>query len=184
MEKRNRIIVLAVPVIVVLLGLVVYQYGYEKVHTEMASIREMQISKTKTLEKYIAVISEKLFLEGRLGSLKEKRKADVSKTITGETSSLAANTLEDIVKGIITGRGGSISSERVEKPEDYGKFKTVNVSMDIVLPDTRALSDVIYGIETRTPYIIIKELDVRVRNFREPRDLMVKLRVAALTEGK
>ena len=56
--------------------------------------------------------------------------------------------------------------------------------MDIVLPDTRALSDVIYGIETRTPFIVIKELDSRVRNFKEPRELMVKIRVAALTGGK
>lgn len=56
--------------------------------------------------------------------------------------------------------------------------------MDVVLPDTRALSDVVYSIETRTPYIIVKELDTRVRNLREPRDLMVKLSVAALTRGR
>jgi hypothetical protein len=46
------------------------------------------------------------------------------------------------------------------------------------------LSDVLYAIETRTPHFIVKEVDVRVRNFREPRELMVKLRVSALTIGK
>lgn len=75
-------------------------------------------------------------------------------------------------------------SERVEKTDDLGKLKVVNVAMDISMPDIRALSDVIYNIETRTPYITINELDIRVRNFKEPKELMVKLRVAALTLGK
>ena len=184
MEHRNRIIAFAVPVIIVLLGLVAYQYGYEMVRGEMTSIKEMQIAKTKTLEKYVSIIAEKPILESKLAALKERIKADSSKIIDAQTPSLAANTLEDTVKSIVTGRGGSISSERVERPEDLGKFKVVNVTMDIVLPDTRALSDVIYGIETRTPFIVIKELDSRVRNFKEPRELMVKIRVAALTGGK
>ena len=184
MEKRNRLLKLAAPLIVVLLALVAYEYGYEGVHGEMASLKEMQLAKTKTLEKHISIISERPALENRLAALKEKRKADDSKIVDAQTPALAAATLVDTTKSIITGRGGSITSERVEKPDDLGKFKVVNVSVDMTLPDTRALSDVIYNIETRTPYIIIKELDARVRNFREPRDLMVRLRVAALTGGK
>ncbi|MDD5008715.1 MAG: GspMb/PilO family protein [Syntrophorhabdaceae bacterium] len=184
METRSKIIKFAIPAIVVLFGLVIYQYGYIKIRAEMSSVREMQVMKSRTLEKYITIISERPLIEARLASSKEQRKADDAKIIEGQTYSLSANTLEDIVKGIITGRGGSISSERVEKPDDLGAFKVVNVSMDVVLPDTRALSDIIYSIETRTPYIIIKELDVRARNIREPRELMVKLRIAALTGGK
>ena len=184
MEKRNRILGYAVPFIIVLVILVAYDYGYEKISTEMASIKETQLAKTKTLQKYMTIISEKPALESKLAALKEKRKADESKIIDAQTPSLAANTLEDTVKSMITGKGGSISSERVEKPEDLGKFKVVNVTMDVVLPDARALSDIIYNIETRTPYIVVKELDTRVRNFKEPRELMVKLRIAALTGGK
>ncbi len=184
MEKRSNILIFAIPVVVVLVGLLIYQYGYEEVQTEMASVRDMQATKMRTLQKYVTIIAEKPELETKLATLKEKRKADESKMIEAQTASLAANSLEDTVKGIVTGRGGSISSERVEKPDDFGKFKIVNVSMDIVVPDTRALNDIVYGIETRTPYIVIKELDARVRNFREPRDLMVKLRLSALTGGK
>ncbi len=184
MEQRSRLLKFAIPVIVVLFVLVAYQYGYERIRAEMSSVREMQVMKVRTLEKYITVIAERPLIEARLASSKEQRKADDAKIIEGQTYSLSANTLEDIVKGIITGRGGSISSERVEKPDDLGAFKVVNVSMDVVLPDTRALSDVIYGIETRTPYIVVRELDVRARNIREPRELTVKLRIAALTGGK
>jgi hypothetical protein len=184
MERRNRLVRFAIPLIVALLALVAYEYGYDGVRGEMAALRELQLAKTKTLEKHISIISEKPTLENTLALLKEKRKADDSKIIDAQTPALAAATLVETTKGIITGRGGSITSERVEKPDDLGKFKVVNVSVDMTLPDTRALSDVIYNIETRTPYIVIKELDARVRNFREPRDLMIRLRVAALTGGK
>ena len=185
MEKKNsRLLVFAIPFGIVLLGLVIYQYGFEEVRKERASIKEMQMAKWKTLTKSIAVINEKPSLETKLTELKEERKNDTSKLFEAQTTSLAANALSDTVKGIVTGRGGSISSERVEKPDDLGSFKIINVTMDIVLPDVRALNDVIYGIETRTPYIVVKELDTRVRNFREPRELMAKLRIAALTVGK
>ena len=109
---------------------------------------------------------------------------DDSKLIEGQTLSLSAATLQENVKTIITGKGGTISSERVDKPEDLSGFKVITISIDSVLPDTRVLSDILYAIETRTPHFIVKEVDVRVRNFREPRELMVKLRVSALTIGR
>ncbi len=169
---------------VILLGLFMYNYVYLRIQSDIASIKEEQSIKTKTLEKYITVISEKPQLEKKIASLKESKKADESKLIEGQTPSLAAATLQDMVKEIITGRGGTISSERVGKPEDIGKFKIISVSIDTVLPDSRALSDVLYSIETRTPHLTIKELDTRVRNYKDPRELIVKLDVAAITAGK
>lgn len=167
-----------------LLGLVIYQYGYVLVRTEMGSIKDSEAIKIRTLEKYTALIAEKPQLEKKLASLKDTRAADDSKLIEGQTLSLAAASLQDGVRGIVMGRGGTISSERVGKPEDLGKFKIVSVSVDIVLPDPRALSDILYSIETRTPYLVVKEVDSRVRNYREPKELTVKLDVAALTAGK
>lgn len=172
------------PLIIILSGLVIYQYGYLRIHSDITSIKEEQAVKTKTLEKYITLISEKPRLEKKLALLKETRKADESKLIEGQTPSLAAAVLQDTVKGIITGRGGTISSERVVKPEDIGKFKVISVSIDAVLPDSRALSDILYAIETRTPYLVVKELDTRIRDYRNPRDLIIKLDVSALTAAK
>lgn len=182
--KRNRIIVLGIPLILILLGLILYEYGYLRIQSKIASIKEDQALKIKTLEKYTAFINERPQLEKELNSLKELRRADDPKLIEGQTLSLAAATLQDMVKGIIVGRGGTISSERVGKPEDHGKFKIINVSIDAVLPDVRALSDILYSIETRTPYLIVKELDTRVRDYRNPKELMVKLDVSALTTAK
>ncbi len=100
--------------------------------------------------------------------MKEGRKADNSKIIEAQTLSISAATLQETVKGIITGRGGSITSERVEKPDNLGNFKVINVSIDAILPDTRALSDLLYGVETRTPYLIIKEVDITGKKLQRP----------------
>ena len=169
---------------VILLGLIMYKFVYLRVQADVAALKEDQAIKTKTLEKYISLISEKPQLEKNLISLKETRKADDSKLIEGQTLSLAAASLQEMIKDIVTGKGGTISSERVGKPEDLGKFKVISISIDTVLPDSRALSDILYSIETRTPYLFVKELDIRVRNFRDPRELMVKLDVSALTSGR
>jgi hypothetical protein len=182
--RKSKILIISIPLMIVLAVLLTYQYGYLRIQSEITSIKEEQAIKAKTLEKYINLISEKPRLEKNLASLRNARKADDSKLIEGQTPSLAAAQLQEMVKTTITERGGTISSERVGKPEDLGKFKAISISVDAVIPDVRALSEIIYSIETRTPYLIVKELDTRVRNFRDPRDLMVKLDIEALTAGR
>ncbi len=182
--EKSRLLKIAVPLVVLLLAGIIYQYGYLQVKAEIGAIKESQEVKGKTLSKYQALIAEKPGLEKKIASLKEARKAEDSKLIEGQTFSLAAATLQETVKGIVTGRGGTISSERVGKPEDFGKFKIINVSIDAILPDPKALSDILFSIETRTPYLVVTELDLRNRNIREPRELMVKLDISALTTGK
>jgi hypothetical protein len=182
--KTNKTLITTIPLMAVLIGLVMYQHVYLRTQADVNSLREEQAIKTKTLERYITLISEKPQLEKNLASLKEARKADDPKLIEGQTLSLAAALLQDMVKDIITGRGGTISSERVGKPEDLNKFKVISVSLDAVLPDSGALTDVLYSIETRTPFLIVKEIDIRVRNYRNPRELMVKLDISAMTGSR
>lgn len=182
--KKNKTLIISIPLMVILIGVSLYRYGYVRVREDLTALREDEAAKMKVLEKYVTLIDEKPVLEKHLAAMKEERKAADANLIEGQTPSLSAAALQDTVKGIITGRGGTISSERVGKPEDRGRFKVISVSIDAVLPDARALEDVLYSLETRTPHLVVKELDTRVRNFREPRDLMVKLDVSALTGSK
>ena len=204
---------LAIPVLLGLLSLVLYQYVYLDVRTQKASIREQRDAKMKTLYKYVALIAEKPELEKQLAALKEQEKALRAKFIDGEPISLASANMQGMVKGIVTGRGGTITSERIGKPEDLEKapllpagpaapaakaavgkkivkpveapkIQVLNVSIDATLPDTAALADILYSIETRTPSLVVKELDTRVRNFKEPRELMVRIDAVGLYGGK
>ena len=183
MGKKSSILVIAVPLMFILLGVVVYEYGYLRVRSELTDLEDTASSRSKTLAKYRTLIAEKPLIKEKLTAMEEKRKADNSKMIEGQTPSIAAAGLQNAVKGVITARGGSISSDRVEKPEEMGKFKMITVTVDSVLPDTKALGDILYAIETQTPYLVVREMDVRIRNFKDPRDLSVKLKVSGLTGG-
>jgi len=181
--KKSKLLILAIPLMAILFVFLMYEYVYLRIQTDVGSIKESQSMKTKTLEKYISLISEKPEMEKRLASLKEARKADDTKLVEGKTLSLAAASLQDMVKEIVTNSGGTISSQRVGKPEDLGKFKVITVSIDTILPDPRALRDILYAIETRTPYLTIRDVDIRIRNFKDPREQVVKLDVSAITSG-
>ena len=184
MKSKSRLLFFAIPVMLILAVPVAYLYVYQPAKNMMSNMKEEEAMKTKRLEKEISLIAEKPDLEKKLEVLQEERKADDSKIIEAQTVSIAAASLQETIKAIITGRGGSITSERVEKPDTLGNLKVINVSIDAILPDTRVLNDLLYGVETRTPYLIIKEVDTRVRNFRDPKELMVKIRVSALTGGQ
>lgn len=182
--KRNRMLIVGVPLIIILLGMVFYRYGYLKVRAEVDSIKEEQKVESKTLQKYVSMIAEKPLLEKKIAQLTETRKADMANLIEGQTPSLVAATLQDTVKNIITSKGGTISSERVGRPEDLGKFRVITTSVDATVPEARSLSEILYAVETQTPYLVIKELDTRVRDFRNPRELMIRMDVSALTAAK
>ena len=130
------------------------------------------------------LIAEKPQIEQSIASLKTERKSDDSKLIEGQTPSLAAATLQETIKGVIVQKSGTILSERVGTPADSGKFKVISISIDAVLPDTAALSEALYSIETHTPYFIIKELDVRARTPKKSNDILVKMDISALMGGR
>lgn len=184
MKKRNKTLIITIPLMAVLLGFMLYEYVYLRIQSDVVTIKESQAIKTRTLEKYISLIAEKPDIEKNLATLKESRKADDVKLIEGDTLSLASAALQEMVKDIVTRSGGTISSQRVGKPEDVGKFKVITVSMDTILPDPRALRDILYAIETQTPYLVVKDLDARIRNYRDPRDLVVKLDISSLTSSR
>lgn len=178
--KRSKLLIWAIPFIVILAGYAVYEYGISSVYRRADEISEQRASKIKMLEKYTALIARKPLLEKQIVELRQARKNEDGKMMAAQTIAIASANLQNSVKGIITGRGGVINSERMEKTDEEGKFKIISVSVDAVFPDIRALSDTLLAIETQTPYLVVKEVDVRVRNYTDPKDLLVKLKVAAL----
>ncbi len=184
MESKNRLLFAAIPILVVLGGLLLYQYGYLRLREEIRSTKEAEAVKIKTLQKYADFVALKGEFEQKLRALKEARKADEVKLIEGQTPNIAAGALQNSIKTLVTSKGGTISSDRVEKPEDVDKFTIISVSIDGSVPDMRFLSEILFAIETQTPSLLVRELDARVKDFRDPRDLMVRLKVSGMTSGK
>jgi len=182
--RKSRLLAFCVPVTAALLGLWIYQYGYVGIRSDLSALEDLRAAKSRILEKHIQMISQKPQLDEKLALLRDAAKAHRSDIIDAPTRASAAAALQNAVKGMIAGRGGTISSEQVDKPEKSGKFLLVGAGFDAVLPDIRALNDTLLAIETHIPCLLIRELDVRVKNCREPKELIVRLKVAALTDGR
>jgi hypothetical protein len=183
-RKRSDLVRVAIPLMVILAGIILYQNVYVRVQSDLKTAREEGALKMKALKKHIALIAVRPDLEKKLVQVSEQRKAADSKILTGNAPALAGASLQETVKSIIAGRGGTISSERIEKPEDAGNFKIITASFDCLLPDIKSLNDILFSLETRTPYLAVREVDTRIRDIRDPRELMVKLTVSALMAGK
>jgi hypothetical protein len=183
MQKKGKILI-AIPLALILFGLTVYKYGYLGVKSDIAASEEAFIEKKKILRKYLTLIATKPRLEKQFAALQEARVAENAKIIEGQTPSIASAVLQKTVNNVLTARGGTISSERIEKPQDLGKFKIINVAVDVVLPDIRSLSDALFALETQTPSLVVRDLDVTIRNFQTPKELMIRLKLSALTGGR
>lgn len=184
MGKKSKRVFWLIPFLMILLGFAFYDYVYLSIRNELQILDELKESKQKTLEKTISAIHQKGALELRINALKESRKRRETTTVEGQTPSVAAANLQNLVKGIITGKGGTISSERSEKSEDFSHLNVITVSFDTILPETKALKEILYLFETHPVTLLIRELDVRVRNVREPRELMVKFKISAMNRGQ
>jgi len=184
MKVNSPLLKIVLPITVILLGFFIYDYGYRSLVAEEASLAESRAVKRKSLEKYVTMVAQKPLFEKRITELKEIRKGEANKIFDGQTPALASAALQNALKNMIAERGGTIISERVEKPEDFGKLKIIAVTVDAILPDARALMEALYALETQHPDIVMRELDTRVRNFREPKELTVRVTAAAIAGGR
>ena len=180
MAGKSKLLIISIPVIILLAGFLVYEYFITDVYRQAEEMKDQHDAKMKMLNKYAALLGQKPMLEAQIAELKQTRKNEEAKMMSGQTVAIASANLQNTVKGIITGREGVVNSERVEKMEEMHKFKVISVAVDAVFPDIRALADTLVAIETQTPYLVVREVDVRVRNYNNPRELIVKLKVAAL----
>jgi hypothetical protein len=186
LRKRNKCFILAVPALAVLLVYAVYMHGVARAKAQIASISELECTSMANLQKCLGLVAERPDLENKLASLRESRKAEDTKLIDGSSPALAAANLQNIVKGKIVACGGTVSSERVEKPEDTktGKLKLITISLDATVPDVGALNSMLYALETSTPCISIRDMECRIIDWKEPKKLSVRLKISALMTGK
>lgn len=184
MVKNRKFLMIAIPLAIILLGLTVYEYGYLYARSEVSALKKAALDKRRLLRKYLTLIADKPRIEADLTMLTAVRETERAKTIEGQTPSIAAAAMQNTVKGLITARGGYITSERIEKAEDMENFKKITISVDATLPDIRALSDTLFTIETQTPYLVVREVDASIRNYMAPKEITIRLKISGLTGGK
>ena len=58
--KKSRLLLMAVPVLIILIGLVIYQYGYLRIQQELASLRDRSIISEAEFQEKKRILLEKI----------------------------------------------------------------------------------------------------------------------------
>ncbi|GBE02186.1 general secretion pathway protein M [bacterium BMS3Bbin06] len=177
--NRRRLIGI---ILIALLSIAVfYQYGVSGLRERNRNLREEKEIKIRTLTKYRALLSQEEALRKEVNELRSLVKDEELKLLSGDTPALASASLQGMVKRIITDAGATIRSERVERTEEHDGYRVVSVSVDLNVKSIAELSNIIYNIESRTPYMVMREMSIRVRNYRRPSGLTVRLKISGLS---
>jgi ACT domain-containing protein len=183
MARNSRKLLIAIPVLALLGVLLLYQYGYLALRSEIGEIRGARERKLRLLTRQMSLISRKANLETERESLIKVRKAVEVRLIDGTTAALAGELMRQNAKAIITGKGGTVVSDTMEKAQEAGKFSVVSAVFDVAFPDIKAFSDALCAVEA-SPDLVIRELDARIKDHGDPKDFIVRFQIAALTAGK
>ena len=144
-------------------------------------IEEQIPVKLKQLEKYRQFVVGKAQAEAELKQV--QRAANQTKTLflAGSTAPLAAANLQDILKTLSAKNKITIHSEKVLDSKSFDYFDQISVQIDFT-SSVRSLTDFIYDIETYQQSLAIMDLNIRVTNRRNPRDVRATIVVAGLMQ--
>lgn len=166
MEKiklnKERKYILIVGCILIFLG-VIYRF-YPNLEG-MFSANDELILRQQKINKYKDIASQRDYQENRLSLLNRVIERSEIILLNGETASLAAVDLQNIIKDI-TGRSGiEIKAMRVLKTESLDGGNYSKIPVEITFESTiRQLKEVIYKIESYSKLLTI--FDVKTRNNR------------------
>lgn len=103
--------------------------------------------------------------------LKEARQrlSSVPGQIAGTNAPLAQATLQSDVKSLVDRNGGNIMSAQIVPAKKTNGFEAISVQYDLVVPVTR-LGDLVYAIESHTPYLFIDDATVSMTQIWQQAD--------------
>ncbi|MBN1277077.1 MAG: hypothetical protein JXA35_06265 [Deltaproteobacteria bacterium] len=121
------------------------------------------ILKERQLEKYRQTVQQGSEFEERLVYLKRILKSGESGLLSGETPSLAAVDIQNILTEIVGTSEVEIKTVRVLNPEDLDKvyYKSIPVEFSII-SNIRQLKDVLYKLDSSPKYLTVKKIMINV----------------------
>jgi hypothetical protein len=112
------------------------------------------------LEKNLRFLGQKDELMATLEATQNELKAKEPRLLTGDTPSVSASDLQDVIQGLATKEGTQVITTRVLNPETAGGFAKISVQMEIG-GQIDQLASLIRGIESSPKLLVIDEINVR-----------------------
>ena len=179
-SRRERYFVIAA--LVVALGFVTVRFGVYPFLENQKRIREEIPVKLKQLDKYRQFVAGKSRSENNLKKIQSLAKKSAGKMLLGNTPPMAAADLQDILKTLSAKNRISIRSEKVLDAISTDFFIQIPVQIEFTTTITN-LTNLLYDIETNDKFLNLIDLNIRVTNRRNPRDIRTTLIVVGLMKS-
>jgi type II secretory pathway component PulM len=112
------------------------------------------------LEKNLRYLARKEEMAGALESARSELKERESRLLTGDTPSVSASDLQDVVQALASKEGTQVITTRVLNPEPNGAFSKISIQMEIGAHIDQA-ANLIRSIETSPKLLVVDEVNVR-----------------------
>ena len=158
LSKRERsLVVFTLVIIVVVLARYVLIGPFVERWEWVGSQLEIQ---PQLLEKNLRFLGQKEELVAMLEATQSELKAREPKLLTGDTPSVSASDLQDVIQGMATKEGTQVITTRVLNPEAAGSFAKISIQMEIG-GQIDQLASLIRGIENSPKLLMVDEINVR-----------------------
>jgi type II secretory pathway component PulM len=158
LSKRERNLVIFTMVIVfvvlaryVLIGPFVERWEWVKTQLEI---------QPQLAEKNLRFLAQRDEMVAMLEATQSELKAREPRLLTGDTPSVSASDLQDVIQGLATKEGTQVITTRVLNPEAAGNFAKVSIQMEIG-GQIDQLASLIRGIENSPKLLMVDEINVR-----------------------
>ena len=121
------------------------------------------------LGRYQALEDARPQVEAELREM-QQRNAAMSGLIEGNSAALAAAAVQSDIKTIIESNGGSVLSTQNMPSKIADGFEKIEIQYDLSLP-LGSMKNVIYQIETHTPYFFIDHVTMRMPEGWQPENV-------------
>src|SRR5688572_25044889 len=158
LSKRERgLVVTTLLILLLVLGRISVVSPY-MAHREWVQT-QLEIQ-PQLLEKNLRYIGQKEQLNAALEAARNDIKARESKLLTGDTASVNASDLQEIVQALAVKEGTQVITTRVLNPEPTGAFSKIAIQME-VSGQVEQVATLVRGIETSPKLLVIDEINVR-----------------------
>lgn len=146
------------------------------------NIREEIPIRTRQLEKYRQFVAGKGQAHQQLRRIQEASRIAQARVLSGETASLAAANLQDILKTLAAKHQINIKSEKVLDTKSLDFFDEIFVQIEFTTMISN-LARFLYDIETYPKVLMIPDCSISVNTYRGPRDVRATVVVSGLMSG-
>jgi Tfp pilus assembly protein PilO len=172
LTKKRKIIAAGLAVLAFLAMIYLFHAAGRSTHMVNEALQQKQLK----LSKYHQKLLEKKVVERQLLTLKNTMKQAEAGLLTGETPSLAAAEIQEIVTSSADAAGGQIKTVRILQPDRSGKEMYLAIPVEVTLHSTmRELTQLLHKLDSSAKLLRIAKLEIRSRRVRRGRGSSVNL---------